>query len=417
MNWKELKKKHYPHFLSISIDRLVSKKVRNFFRKISAFAALVSFVFSFGDPPLYFGKADALFFLFADAYLVLFFIEVFYRSMSNQGIKARVGESLVGESLQLDHALSSVLYDTDEIDVSRVFFETEVGKKIFKHLGISDEKLGEFIYRNRVPIIASSLEIDLESVDLPKYAEAVYGADKELRNFLSENSKTREDFVSASGVVSVFWEEERRQERFWSREKLGAIPSIGSMFLLSSGKNFLKSKFVSKISLTGMDGEAMAHNSLDGASLLEEALEKDARANVLLVSDDLTLAYDTLKKLARKIELGSSLPSLEHRPLRRFEWKEFLDHAEKLGGKDFIGKSLASILEEMSRNAVILYIADLPGFLSRARDLGFNLPVSLLPYLSSEKLQIIASTSFADYKFFLETNPTLNQKFAKIELS
>src|SRR3989344_7074515 len=109
--------------------------------------------------------------------------------MSNQGIKARVGESLVGESLQLDHALSSVLYDTDEIDVSRVFFETEVGKKIFKHLGISDEKVGEFIYRNRVPIIASSLEIDLESVDLPKYAEAVYGADKELRNFCQKTPK------------------------------------------------------------------------------------------------------------------------------------------------------------------------------------------------------------------------------------
>lgn len=416
MNWKELRKTHFPHFLSISIERFVSRKTRDFFRRVSAFAALTSFALSFGVSPVYFGKADAMFFLFADIYLLFFFAEVFYRSMSNEGIKTRVNESIVGESLRLDHALSLILYDTDEIDVSRVFFETDIGGKIFENLNIPEERRQEFVYRNRIPIIASSLEIDPENVDLPKYTGAVYEADKELRTFLSENSKSKEDFVSAAQKVSLSWEEERRRERFWGRENLGAIPSIGSMLLLGSTRGSINSKFVSKMPISDL-----AFNSLvsdEGVALIEEALERFAWANVLIVSDDPTLPFDCLKKLARKIELGSSLPSLEHRPLRRFEWKEFLDETQKVGWqKEAIEKTIQKIFREAGESGSMLYIADLPGLISSSKAVGLNLPVFLLPHLSSDKLQIIASSSVADYRFFLETNPSLNQKFVKIEIS
>ncbi len=416
MNWKELQKISWPHFLSISIDRFFAKKTRSMIRKVSAFIALISFALSFNSSILYFGKTDAMFFLFADLYLVLFFLEVFYRSMSNEGIKTRVSESFVDENIKLDHALSYLLYDTDEIDVSRALFETEIGKRIFKQAGVTIDEKNSFVYGNRIPIIASSLNLPEGYINLPVYVGAIYDADKEVRSFLSEAGKDRQNFVSAASLVSKSWAEERRQERFWGRESLGAIPSIGSMLLLSSVKGSIKSKFVSKMPLSELVFDSALSD--EGVALVEEALEKNAWANALIVSDDPTLSFDCLKKLARKIELGSSLPSLEHRPLQRFEWKEFLDEMQKVGWqKEAIEKAIQKIFKEVSGTRSILYVADLPGLISRSKALGLNLPAFLLPHLSSDRLQIIASSSVADYRFFLETNPTLNQKFVKIEIS
>ena len=177
-----------------------------------ALLALVSFAMSFVESlPLYFSLADGLFFFFVFFYLVLCFLEFFYKSMRGENI---------------DYALSSILFVTDEIDVTKAFFETKIGTEILTRSGVSPESLKDFISSERIPIMASVLNFENNFVDLVIYTVALYEADKKFQLFLSQNSIDKEKFIDSVKWVADKEEKNRHKERFWSRENLEAIPSI-----------------------------------------------------------------------------------------------------------------------------------------------------------------------------------------------
>ena len=236
MTFGKLKTKSQPHFYCLTLDKYFPRTLRNVLRKFSALAALVSFALSFNTLPLYFGKADGLFFLFIFIYLFLSFLEFFYKSMSNEGLSSRINEKLLDKNISLDYALSGILFVTDEIDVTRGFLESKVGCEIFLRSGIAIDSCQNFIHSERSHIMSSSLNLESDFVNLAAYAGALYDADKSLESFLSNNSINREEFVGAAGWVARSAEKMRHKERFWGRENLGAMPSIGS----SWPKNALK---------------------------------------------------------------------------------------------------------------------------------------------------------------------------------
>jgi|GEM_PF-6308136 len=81
MTFRELKKISRPHYYALSLDRFFPKTIRSILRRGVALASLVSFALSFDSLPLYFGKADGMFFIFIFIYLTLSFLEFFYKSM------------------------------------------------------------------------------------------------------------------------------------------------------------------------------------------------------------------------------------------------------------------------------------------------------------------------------------------------
>lgn len=397
MTFKKLKEISRPHFYCLSLDKFFPKPLRNVLRKGSALAALVSFALSFDILPLSFGKADGLFFMFIFIYLVLSFLEFFYKSMAGE---------------KFDYSLSDILFVTNEIDITRALFESKTGLEIMMRSGVSFDSCQNFIHSERSTIMASSLNFENDSVNLSLYTSALYDADKSLQSFLSQNSINKEEFVGSADWAMNMTKKKRRKERFWSRKNLGAIPSMGTSWsygiAVDLGKYGVPFESATDISLFDIESGYRDRE----VSALEGILERKEEANAIIIDDDEKVARDIVGRLLKKIKLGISPPSLEHKNIIELDTNALIASYKNKG--ELEAELLKILNQSILAGNVILYVKDLADFLSSTKNLGSNLSSLLSPYLSSRNLQVIASATNADFHFFIETSPTLLEKFERI---
>src|SRR3989344_7548695 len=180
MTWHQLKQNGKAHFHAILIDRFLPKSARSVLRKCAIFGGAFFFLTSFGALPLDFSYADGAFFLCVFIYLSFSFLESFYRSMKDSGLYSRVHERILEEDPVIEYALSNLIYKTDEIDATRALCETAVGIEVFGRAGITAEECKQFIFGNRTPIIASTLQLAETGLSLGWFVGGLYDADKAL---------------------------------------------------------------------------------------------------------------------------------------------------------------------------------------------------------------------------------------------
>lgn len=411
MNFRQLKEKSEPHFYCLSLDKFFPKILRGFLRKGSALAALTAFAMTFFDSlPLSFGKIDGLFFLFIFIYLLLSFLEFFYRSMSHEGLRVRISESLIN-GRAVDYSLSSVLFSTDEIDASRALLETRVGAKIFLRCGILPQNLKDFRYSERTSVMASILNFESDYVGLPDYAAAIFEADKSLQSFLSRNSVNKDEFIGAANWVAKMEDKERRRSRFWSRENLGAIPSMGTSW--SYGISFDLGKFGAPFGATDISVIDIENKYREKEVLaLENILEKREEANAIIIDDEEAVARDIVGRLIKRMELGIAPPTIEHKNVIELDWNALV--ASFKNRSELEAELLKILNQSITAGNIVIYIRDISSFASSVKSLGINLPSLLAPYLSSKNLQIVTSVTSTDFHFFIETNPAILEKFERI---
>lgn len=412
MTFKKLKEISQPHRYCLSLDRFFPKTARNVLRKGAALAALISFVFSFDSLPVYFSRADGFFFLFIFIYLLLSFLEFFYKSMLDEGLRVRLGESIIEKNKNIDYALSDVIFATDEIDATLALFVSRVGIEILVRSGISPDSSKNFIHSERSPIMTSSLNLGGESVNLSEYMEALYDGDKFLQSFLSQNSVNRNEFTGTAAWVMDMEEKKRRRERFWGRENLGAIPSIGTSWSYGESSDLGRYgvPFEDSVNLSLFDAEN-GYREREVAAL-EGILERREEANAIIIDDDEKVGRDIVGRLMKKIELGVSLPSIEHKNIIELDSNALIASNKNKG--ELEAELLKILNQSISAGNIILYINDLAGFLVSAKNIGTNLASLLSPYLASRNLQVIASATNADFHFFIEQSPALLERFERI---
>lgn len=381
-------------------------------RYLALVTAAVSFASSFGSLPLYFGYGDAIFFLSISIYLLLSCLEFFYRSSKNEGIgRMRIIENIAGGP-EIDYSLSSIIFATDEIDATRAIFETKVGKEVLLRSGLSLEMIQKFIHSDRHPIISSSLSYgDGEVVGFVSYLETIYEADESFRSFLSRYAVTREDFLGAAAWVGHKEAKKRRENRFWSRENLGAIPSIGTSWaygmpydLNEYGRPFNDALLVPIDLENGYRQKEV--------ETLEGVLTRVSEANAIIIDDDESVVRDILARFVKNIKLGTIMPALEHKQLIELDWQSLVSNFKD---KSAFENQFMKIMQESAlAGNVLLYIPDLSGFISRLKNAGINLSSLISPYLASSRLHIITHATTADFHFFIETSSALLGRFERI---
>ncbi len=412
MTWAQLKKNSEPHFHALVIDKYLPKVLRSAVRKVVLVGGAFFFLSSFGTLPLDFSYADGAFFLCIFVYLSFSFLECFYRSMKNEGLHSRIRERILEDGPTLDYSLSKLVWGVDEIDVTRSLCETAIGRNIFERSGVAKEDSKEFAYSNRSPIIASTLALGEDSATLSGFVATLYDADISLQHFLGGHGVNKEEFVGSAKMVSDIAERKRREDRFWSRESLGSIPSIGTSWgygmLLDLGK--FGTDFGRSTNLTTLDIDNGYRDR--EVSLLEGVLERQAEANAIIIDDDESVARDIVGRLLKRIKLGVALPSLEHKSIIELDWTSIV---ASFKDKTELQKEILQILNQAtSASSAIIYIRDMPGFVSSLKASGINLPTLISPYLASNNLQIIAHAGNTDFHYFIETSPTLLERFERI---
>ena len=161
--------------------------------------------------------------------LVVYLLEVFFRFLYfREGLISWRTKGRGHEKDVLSFYVLKVLYNTNNGDVTKSFLHSSVGARILLRCGIPDSARKEFLSRRSGKIFDAPLPIDPQKVfGLRSLALFLVSQDEELREFLFKENVREGDFIGASEWVIREHDDAKARERWWSRERLAAVPGIG----------------------------------------------------------------------------------------------------------------------------------------------------------------------------------------------
>ncbi len=147
---------------------------------------------------------------------------------------------------------------------------------------------------------------------------------------------------------------------------------------------------------------------------MEKGLAQFASHNVVLVGEEGSGKRTTVFGLARKMLLGQSFNILSYRHLLEVDIEGLLAGAETSGA---VIQRLSMVLSEAARAGnIILYFDNITNLFSSKGAGQVNAAEVLIPYLNSSEVFIIGTASPGKYHRYIQSHPSLSEKFKKVEL-
>lgn len=313
---------------------------------------------------------------------------------------------------KLPYEIGRIIFYADDEDLARAFLYSDIGDETIKRLGFSEEDIKNFLQSRVMSVPGNALESFESHISARDYAKILFTNDKGLSSFLFSKGLGEKEFA---GALEWAVGKDRRQtesERWWSREALARLPSIGKNW--SYGETYILEQYGEDLTEAGSLLSASYEGAAKGAvSRLESVLSRGIGANAVLVSDDEAARKDVLSMLAGRIKKGSAYPALEHK--RVFLLNPHL-LIESSRDKISFEKNFVAMLAQAGRAGnIILAIPYFSSFVRSATNIGSDAIAVLAPYISSPSIHIVALDSEGDYHGFLSGKDAIKTGFEMIK--
>ncbi len=322
---------------------------------------------------------------------------------------------------KVDYEVALLAYAADPDDITGSFLESRIGEKVIEKLDLSKDEIKRFIKNKDRDLINESQIIfktnpfgkidDDKVVNLVDYAKAIYSEDFDFLKFLEKNNLTEDDLYGACEFVQQIGWQNRSKERFWSKENLSRIPSIGQRWY-SPKINFLE-KYAHLIY------ENKIYQSLgkdwiffrDEAEKLEDFLLDQKFLNLLLIGKNLETSMEVISAYAKMIASGFALSKFENKRIYVLNIDVLL--LKQKSAEEF-GILFSEMINEAIKNRnIILVVNDLPKLIEKSDENGFDFISEFNKILSHDEIIFIATSTQEDYHSALETNVDLLNYFDK----
>ncbi|MFA6338702.1 MAG: AAA family ATPase [Candidatus Paceibacterota bacterium] len=414
---------------AIELEKRFSQKTRNIIRQISSFVLLAVVFAIVGD---YFklisinqnllSKIEAVSLLAFPIYMMAILPKFFYNSYIYKDIDFVMPEfRMKKNNRNISFDVAEIILVGDEDDVTKKFILSSYGREIMFRLKISDNELKEFFDARKIVLSKFSFSIEQSEiieerhpVSIIDFAETIYSHDGEFSNFLLKLGIQKSDFLGATEWISRYKTLAKEKSRWWGRDSLGRIPSIGKDW--AYGRAFSLEKYAHDVSSDNLFHAVDSKSSYgkEEVSILEKILLKSSAANALLVGEYQEGLLSIIMLLAHRIYEGTIMPALEHKHVMILNVGIF--NASLKEKNDFEQEIIKIFNEAVSSGNIILAIDDFPSLVENAHNLGSNISEMLRPFLISSGIQVIALSGRDRFHSVVETDTELMQYFEKISV-
>ncbi|MDO8564416.1 MAG: AAA family ATPase, partial [bacterium] len=296
------------------------------------------------------------------------------------------------------------------------FLLSHAGLQVTARLGLMPKDIAALLQSERTPLAPESLVLEAgegETIGLPALCRALFRASAEFRQFLAEKEVEEKDVIRAAEWVSRAESEYKKWGRAWGRDALGRIPGIGKDW--GYGEIVHLQKYAQEITSHPAFFAAGGIFGKREEQEVERILSRGREANVLLVAEEGVPALHILARLARSIRAGTAFPPLEHKRIFIFDGALFVSSMKE---KTAFERELTHLLREaVEAGNIILVFTSLEKFLQSAAALSSDALMLLEPFLSSNRIQIVATAEVSAFHATLEGNPKIRERFEKVLIS
>lgn len=418
MTFYELKQKTIDVYPAVILDSIATYKVRAFIRKISLIVLIFSSLFIllsiYGLKIPLFPETIAITLanfklLFRSFFFFSLVIFVFLELLEAMYLSYYFKENDIDFEVLKTVSLSS------EEDLTGGFLRSNIGRKVMQRLNIELNDVDRFLTERIDTVTADEyLMVQNESsryVSFADYGRSLIHYDTQFKHFLDLHKITGDDFKGALLFVSTTEAKIRNIKRWWTRERLVRVPSIGSNW--SFGKVFLLERYGHNIVVDS----AYLNLSVSWRlyqkyiELIEQILLKKHGANVMLISETNSSAMSVIAAFSHAITRGETVHELEHKRIFVLDISLLLS-IRKSDGFETVVRNIFDQAKKAGN--VIIVIPNMSTFMEQANNHEIDLRILFDEVMESNMVNIVGVTSQSGYHESIETNIDLMKHFDKL---
>ena len=362
-------------------------------------------------------KVYGLFLIFLSIQAALFMLEAFHRSYYFTGLKLILQEPDARNEVPVSFEVAALLHSADREDLTASFLQSPYGEDIAYRLGLLPEEVEGFLRssdRKRLAAEEFLLEREPDGITLPVYVRSIYKQDLSLNAWLMGHGVTREHVLGAADWIMRTNRLLRNNQRWYSRDVLGRVESIGKE--ISYGETTALEKWGHTIDKEPSYQTAVSRmrDEYDDVESLEEELARAEQANAILVGREQASLREVLAQFAHKIAERRVLPPLRFKKVFLFNFGSL---AEAMKTKPHIEEEFSRALTQAaSAGNVILVVENAGRAIENARRLGVDLVGLLAPYLDLPSLQVVFTTDEEYVQRVLLRDARVKEKFEVVHI-
>lgn len=335
--------------------------------------------------------------------LFVFTLEAFFYSTITQADQKKFLVSFeVGE----------ILFFDENKDLTEALLFSDLGDCGMKHLGITEEKIKEFLTDREVVTHPLSISNMSEYMNASVFFETIYDNDSRFADFLlQEGGINKKDFI---GVFLWMIERQKQniiKEKFWSKERLFRIPALGTSWAF--GEAYTLQKYSEEISSFGLGTKEISKEESDTLSRIVNGINR-TEGGVCITSEEESSRLEVIHLFREFLDSQEDLASLRLKKITVFDPHLFIQSVQD---KISFEREFQYILSEiMFAQNIIFVLPAFSSFVKSASVLGVNLIEILTPFLHSPFVNLIILDSKKEYFEFLTQNNLIKEYFELIEV-
>ncbi|MCK9351417.1 MAG: ATP-dependent Clp protease ATP-binding subunit [Candidatus Paceibacterota bacterium] len=356
-------------------------------------------------------RIEGVFLLLFAFWSCIYLLESFYRAIyfHNRAYKIIKKQGRVlGAPYEMSSEVATIFYYTENGDIIKSFLKSSLGSEILVRCGMMEEEVNDFLVK-REHILELSIGdmYDASVFDMEDFALFIFHNYPDFSDFLFKKGVGEKDFTGAVKWAVKVDEDKRFKERWWSRDHLKKIGSLGKDF--TYGATFSLDKYSHDITIGGAAPSDRELHYDTEVKQVENALSKVKEANVLLVGEDGTGIMDIVYEFAYRIDAGDVPVHLQNKRILTVDTNLIVASAKEKG---ILEERLIRLLNEAARAGNIILVFDhFTSFVTGARTLGTDVIDIMNPYLSSPQIHIIALAPTEEYHRLLAPNGEVTTRF------
>ena len=310
-------------------------------------------------------------------------------------------------------------YDVAEVvlhnqeDVAEAFCNSELGSLVLFRAGANQTAISEYLTGTRQQFTADMVMLpEAEIFSLIGLGKHVLMHDTAFADMLGRSGVTKETFVGALRWVVGSIHQEKRVDRWWSRDNLSRTKGIGREW--SYGYAYLLQKFSRDIRTSAVFSTLSANTpfALEKITQIESSLARAKEANVLLIGEAGVGKVDLVMAVQSRMQTGKSLAAIGGQQMIVLDTNRlFATHNDKQSLELTI---LGMFEEAVQAGNIIIVIENLSVFMREAESMGIFIPELIDQYLSAPNVHVIATDTPGAYHTYLETKGGFVRRFSEI---
>jgi len=362
-------------------------------------------------------RVVGIFLLLFSLWMVVYLLESFHRAVyfHNRAfkIKKRKGQDGGDVPYEMSSEVATVFYFTENGDIIKSLFNSPIGFQILVRCGFLSEEINEFL-RSRENI----LQIDLEDMykdsvfDMEDFALFVYKNYPDFADFLFKKGVGEKDFTGAVRWAVKVAEDESFKERWWSKDHLKKIGSLGKDFAF--GHTYMLDRYAHDITIGGAAPSDKELHWEAEVKQMENALSKGKEANVMLIGEDGVGVMDIVYEFAYLVDAHEVPAILQDDRILIVDTNLIVASTKEKG--ELEEKIIRLLNEAVKAGNIILVFDHFTSFVTGAKSLGSDVIDVMNPYLVSPQIHIIALSPTEEYHRVLAPNGEMSSRFELIQV-